>query len=353
MILTTTFAAEHIQRTAGSIGKGTDPKILEKALQAFYLLEQLQHQGLQFTFKGGTSLLLLLDPPRRFSIDIDIITDEGDRIEPILDRIVSDSHFLSWEPDNDRKHKSDAPIAHYKIFYRSAISQHFGPEPILLDVLLTANPYPLLHQREIKHPWLLMGANPLSVSVPTIESIIGDKLTAFAPTTTGILYSKKRPVEIIKQLFDVGTLFDEITDYDSIVLAYDRMVREEIGFRKLNADKRAVLMDTFNACLSITMREAASEDFRTLQMGINNITNFILTRFKIEEAITASAKVATLVTWLMRDREGVYPIRYTEPKQLVDVVIKDPAFTKLSKLKKSNPEAFFYWAQAVDLVNRH
>ncbi len=110
-------------------------------------------------------------------------------------------------------------------------------------------------------------------------------------------------------------------------------------------------MDTFNACLSITMREAASEDFRTLQMGINNITNFILTRFKIEEAITASAKVATLATWLMRDREGVYPVRYKEPKQLLDLTIKDPAFTKLSKLKKSNPEAFFYWAQAVGFLS--
>ena len=46
------------------------------------------------------------------------------------------------------------------------------------------------------------------------------KLTAFAPKTTGVLYSKNRPVEIIKQLFDVAFLTDNITDLKTVVIKY-------------------------------------------------------------------------------------------------------------------------------------
>ena len=49
--------------------------ILEKMIYALHLLEQLQQNGLKFTFKGGTSLVLLLEEENRFSIDIDIITN--------------------------------------------------------------------------------------------------------------------------------------------------------------------------------------------------------------------------------------------------------------------------------------
>ncbi len=43
-------------------------------IHALSLVEQLSSQGLDFVFKGGTSLILLLDDAGRFSIDIDIVT---------------------------------------------------------------------------------------------------------------------------------------------------------------------------------------------------------------------------------------------------------------------------------------
>lgn len=74
MIDKATFELEWIQRLSGELGKRGDPKILEKVIHAFTLLEQLRMAGLDLIFKGGTSLLLLSSFPRRFSIDIDIIT---------------------------------------------------------------------------------------------------------------------------------------------------------------------------------------------------------------------------------------------------------------------------------------
>lgn len=127
--------------------------------------------------------------------------------------------------------------------------------------------------------------------MPTFEAILGDKLTAFAPKTTGILYSKNRPVEIIKQLYDIGFLFDQITDLNVLKKSYSSIVEEEIGYRKLNMDPDGILKDTWNAFYTLAERDMKSDEFKHLQLGIKNFTNFIIDRFSIEEAITAGAKV--------------------------------------------------------------
>ena len=56
---------------------GADPSILERTVFAFGLLEAIRTVELPFIFKGGTSLLILLDEPRRLSTDIDIIVEPG------------------------------------------------------------------------------------------------------------------------------------------------------------------------------------------------------------------------------------------------------------------------------------
>lgn len=56
---------------------GSDPALLEKVIYAFGLLEAIRKVGLPFCFKGGTSLLLLLEHPMRLSTDIDIIVEPG------------------------------------------------------------------------------------------------------------------------------------------------------------------------------------------------------------------------------------------------------------------------------------
>lgn len=55
----------------------SDPSIMEKVIYALTLVEQLAQTDLAFTFKGGTSLLLILPEPKRFSIDVDIVTTES------------------------------------------------------------------------------------------------------------------------------------------------------------------------------------------------------------------------------------------------------------------------------------
>ena len=197
MINNETHTFDWILGLRKKLGKRIDPKLIEKVIWALTLLEQLKINGLNFTFKGGTALLLATEKPKRFSIDIDIITEHTEKeIIGVLQKIVDEQIFLDWEDDNNRKHTPDAPIGHFKTYYKSVVDGNI--EPILLDLLYTPNPYPENQEIKLKHPWLSTSEEESLITMPTFDAILGDKLTAFAPKTTGILYSKNRPVEVIK-----------------------------------------------------------------------------------------------------------------------------------------------------------
>jgi hypothetical protein len=352
MIDKKTYSKEWLLDLKQKLGKKVDAKLIEKVVYALSFLEQLKVNGLDFIFKGGTALLLATKEPKRFSIDIDIITEQTEAdIIIILDKIVATGIFTRWQDDNKRKHTPDAPIGHFKIYYNSLIDNSYE-EPILLDILYSPNPYPEMMEIPIQHAWISTSGEILTVTMPTFASILGDKLTAFAPKTTGILYTKNRPVEIIKQLYDIAFLFDAITDAElSIVISsYGKVVAEEIGFRKLAVGANAVLTDTFEACYELALRNTASPEFEQLFLGIRNFTNFIIGSFNIDEATAAAAKVAYLTELIKTDAKVIE--RYINPNQISDWMIEGNDFNKLNKLKKNNPEAFYYWYRALEIVNK-
>jgi len=348
MIKPSTYHPDWIFEVKRRLGRRYDAKLIEKVIYALVFLEQLKINKLDFIFKGGTALLLSTEAPKRFSIDIDIITEQSQRdIESILEIIRKETVFTHWEDDNDRKHTPDAPVGHFKMYYTSAVDGNV--EPILLDVLYTPNPYPELTEIPIAHDWIQVEDEINVVKMPTFDAILGDKLTAFAPKTTGILYSKGRPVEIIKQLFDVAFLMDNISDLDIVLNSYTKVVAEELSFRNLNITAEQVLADTQEACFVLSTRDTKSEEFRHLQTGISNFTNFTIIRFNIEEAITAAAKVAYLAE-IIKTGSTTKIERFSNPLEVKFWFIEDTRFNKLNKLKKSNPEAFFYWYKTLGLI---
>ena len=346
MIKSESHTLDWILNLKSKLGKRIDPKLIEKVIWALTLLEQLEINGLNFTFKGGTALLLATEKPKRFSIDIDIITEHSEKeIIAVLQKTVEENIFLSWEDDNDRKHTPDAPIGHFKAYYKSVVDGN--TEPILLDLLYTPNPYPQIQELPIKHNWISTSGEETIITMPTFDAILGDKLTAFAPKTTGILYRKERPVEIIKQLYDIAFLFDNISDLTVVKNSYNKVVQEEIGFRKLEITATEVLEDTWQACYTLAERNIKSEEFNQMQLGIRNFSNFTIDRFNIDEAITAAAKVAYL-TKLLQAEEEIKIERFKNPLEIKDWLIEDQLYNKLNKLKKTNPEAFFYWYKSIN-----
>src|SRR5262245_14455890 len=80
-----------------------DPHLTEKMIHALGLVELLAASGLDFIFKGGTSLILLLDNPARFSIDIDIITlEKRETVEECLTKVCTGKPFKRFELNERR-----------------------------------------------------------------------------------------------------------------------------------------------------------------------------------------------------------------------------------------------------------
>ncbi len=346
MILDETFSPEWLSAIAKRFPKPVDLKLLEKVVHALKLLEQLQRQGMDFVFKGGTSLILHYEQPRRFSIDVDIIMAQ--KPEDLISRfeaIVAAGAFLRWEDDSNRASHVGVPVGHYKFYYVSQVDPQHPLEPILLDVLFADIKYPRTVKKAIQHPWLSTSEPLTLVRLPDTDSLLGDKLTAFAPNTTGILYTKGRPAEIIKQLVDVGQLFDAITDLTVVARSFFTTAQEEIAYRHLTISPNDVLTDVINTALLITRREEKDVHFDQLQGGIRRLTNFVIGGFSIEGAILAGAKAAYLSRLLREETMTVR--RYGQPGELASWQLSDPAFSRLNKLRKSQPEAFFYWYLAL------
>ena len=87
MLLRENYTAEHIAELRKTTG--ADPSILERTVFAFGLLEAIRSVGMPFIFKGGTSLLVILEHPRRLSTDIDIIVERGTDIDSFIERAGS------------------------------------------------------------------------------------------------------------------------------------------------------------------------------------------------------------------------------------------------------------------------
>ena len=160
-------------------------------------------------------------------------------------------------------------------------------EYILLDVLYEDTHYKKVNSLSLENPFVKWEGEPVKVNVPSSDDILGDKLTAFAPNTSGIPYIKNglnRNLEIIKQLYDVGRLFDAATDLDCIKTAYGRIVPVEMSYRNLPANSLLSLDDTIATAKCLATRgKSGIGDFEALQNGINRLKSFMyLGKYYIE-----------------------------------------------------------------------
>jgi hypothetical protein len=330
----------------------SDPILVEKVVRALYLLELLQQSELSFIFKGGTALMLMLTEPKRFSIDIDIIvSDKPENMDDILSTLISNSDFLEVKKD-ERTINSKIEKEHYKFYYKPVTNARTEAEYILLDILFEESHYGKhVQQIPIRSLFILTEGNDVAVTVPITEAILGDKLTAYAPNTTGIPYGRDKEVEIIKQLFDIGHLFDSCENVETINAVFQQFAAIELSYREMNdLTPDDVLDDIFQTGLVICTRGSSGIGrFDELQKGIHNIRTFIFSEsFHIDRAIIYAAKAAYISTLLKTETKEMQ--RFKNPLEIADWMIEQPYETKLNKLKKSNPEAFFYWYQIIELT---
>lgn len=333
-----------------------DKILVEKLIRALQLLEGLVPHEIPFVFKGGTALMLHLNSTKRLSIDIDIIMpEEVEGFEDILEKIVVDQGFLRLELQQRSTH-TKIKKEHYKFFYTPIHKSNKEEEYVLLDILFEKVGYEKVIEIPIKSSFVPIEGAPTKVKVPCLEDMLGDKLTAFAPNTTGIPYFKKKDsmsMEIIKQLYDIGNLFDVANDLEIIKASFFTFAETELTYRAIDGlTANDVLEDIYQTSLNIVTRGTDGKgNFEQLQLGISRIRGFIFSEsFHLEKAIILASKAA-YISILIREDASVIE-KFDHPKLLRDWQIGEPLNNKLNKLKKSNPEAFFYWFKIYDLIKQ-
>lgn len=329
-----------------------DKILVEKVIRALLLLEGLAKQNLDFVFKGGTALMLILDSSKRLSIDIDIIIEKEPKdLEKIFNDLLEPQGFIRFELQ-ERKAATKIQKAHYKFFYKPIHQTQAEEESILLDILFEKVGYQKIEKIPINSRFIVSDGDPITVKVPSKEDILGDKLTAFAPYTTGIPYFKGKTsmsMEILKQLYDIGNLFDIAEDRQLIKATFESFATIELQYRECEDGVDGVLEDIYQTALCIVSRGVEGKgDFRELQTGIQRVSRFIFSEaFHIDKAIIAASKAAYMAA-LISSKEVVIS-KYGDPKIMKDWSIGEPLWPRLNRLKKSNPEAFFYWYKIMEL----
>ncbi len=351
MITSESISKEWIEKIAKS--KKADKILVEKVIRAFILLEGLSESGLYFVFKGGTALMLLLGSSKRLSIDIDIILPDKDvDLGSVVTEICDKKGFTRFEKQ-ERKVGSTINKEHYKLFFASTLT---GKEShILLDVLKEDVHYRNVIEIPIESDFIQQKGASNKVSVPDYNNILGDKLTAFAPNTTGIPYrkgEKEMGMEIIKQMYDIGCLCDYADKPEVFAEVFSSFAKTEIGYRNNICNVPDVLEDLMENAFSICLRQTVGKaEFDVLNRGIVQIKSFIFSEvFHLEKAITYAAKAAYIAALIKYEAKEI--MRFNAREDMKDWLIKEPINSKFNKLKKSNPEAFFYLYQLSEITPR-
>ncbi|HSM25958.1 MAG TPA: nucleotidyl transferase AbiEii/AbiGii toxin family protein [Anaerolineaceae bacterium] len=326
---------------------GSDPILIEKMIMALFLLENLQISGLDFIFKGGTSLPLLIGQQHRFSIDIDIILPKAENLNDHFREIINNDIFSGVE-ENVRA--GQLPKSHHKFFYQSSI--HHRKDYVLLDILFETNPYPIIQPINLQSPLIQSEGTPTKIICPSKEGLLGDKLTAFAPNTTGIPYGINKELEIVKQLFDIAILFDVNEDLLITKNALLKIASQELIYRaKTHLSPDDVLIDTLLTSFMIGMKGSnANLEYSEILSGVKKMSSYVFNQFfSIDSAILCASKAAYLSSLLLTNKKNFKT--YDKKYDISNWFIEKFNFNKLNKLKKTNPEAFYYFFKALETYN--
>ena len=157
-------------------------------------------------------------------------------------------------------------------------------------------------------------------------------------------------MQIVKQLFDIGELFNIATNFKNIKTAFKDNFNKENGYHSNIYIEEQVLQDTINICLdlcSIRLKGfKSSEDTNNIEDGIQRLgSHLIKEKFSIDfEAKIAGAKVFCLANSIKIDKSISFDkIRYSSNKieQIKNKILSSP-YDKLNRLKPIIPEAFYY-----------
>lgn len=339
--------------------------LLEKCLLALELTGRLQQVGLNFVFKGGTSLLLHFDTPKRLSIDVDIVCLDGlPKLEEVLNEIVKVRPFLRWE-HQARRDREAPPTKHFLVYYESQTEPGNG-QSIQIDVIQAECPHAQIIECPISASFGTI-EEAIAVPIPTASSLLGDKLATLAPSTIGYPYqpisrsgnlTEPRPIKVAKHLFDLGELAMVADTFEETVKTYQAVHQEQQKYRGVEFEIDACLDDTqdvayWTSIPRIPKQPENKEKYDYMRQGIESLKTHLIDGSFGVEAYRNAAGRAALVAELVR-REQVdfnLPEFLTAPLDIdrIKAATLDGAWKYLEGLRKTETNAFVCWVRAQEL----
>ena len=134
---------------------------------------------------------------------------------------------------------------------------------------------------------------------------------------------------------------------------FNRIVPIELGYREQAPDVAPVYEDIRQTALCISTRGAEGiGQFDLLQDGIKRMQAFMLRRrYMIEDATVDAAKAALLATMLENGVDSFTPYS-SDLEGLAELRLADTVPVRLSRLRRNNPEAYYYWVKVSELLKR-
>jgi hypothetical protein len=258
------FTRDHIEENRFN----ASATLTEEAVHCLELVAELVEAGLPFQFKGGNSLLLILDEPKRFSIDVDIATDATrEQIEQCLSDLVTRFGVFKWWEKRQHKTKPWLPIASYYLYFDSAIKE--GTETsIMFDVQLRRSPY-----KTEKKPVVCgrLYQSEILVELPLPASIIGDKLLTLGPTTLGIPVGKGKEAQRLKHVFDISRLLATNPSIASVRESFFACIEHENEIQDRGRSVDEIIDDTLAFCESVSPYETIPPDLNLSPILSENV----------------------------------------------------------------------------------
>ncbi|RDY57837.1 hypothetical protein [Flagellimonas nanhaiensis] len=178
-------------------------------------------------------------------------------------------------------------------------------------------------------------------------AILGDKLTAYGPNSTGVPLTK--PMEAMKQIYDIAGIFDRLESLKGVKENFMKVAQTELVYRGFKTEEYEVIyndiVDTsHNFCVYGRLNK---KTFAIMRSGVSRLNNFIYgDRFREPQAQIAVAKASYIVSKLEKDEESLE--LFNPEVDMKDWIISDHNYSALNKLKKHNLEAFYYWYKTLE-----
>lgn len=353
MITNENFGCEWMDKTLANMKKRNvraNKTYVEKNIIALYLLELLAESNLEFVFKGGTALILILDEPTRFSIDIDIMMNSkfnNDDLIQIFQKFISENSPFSKVEEDIRVNKG-IPKRHF-YFHYDTITHDPAARYILLDIVFEEPPYTELQNVMLKNSLVETVKPYREVVCPTIRAMLGDKMTAFAPNTIGVPLDENRDVDIIKQMFDVAMLSTRISNEDIPVIKdnFESIAKQNMYFRGYtDMVPKDVLEDSIDAAFTIFSEgKHRPELYSILKSGINKLSSYVhKEKYSTHKAVRDAGKVAYLSLVIKGNINKFEPF---SGQELENIEIGHEYKKELKKLRNLTDEGFYYWEKVL------